>query len=93
MIKAELISAIYEKGNYSTKREAEKALQAVIGAITDALARGEKVSVSGFGTFDVRDRAPKTSINPATGKPINIPAKKVPGFKAGKALKEVVDKK
>ena len=77
MTKNDLISAIAEKGGYS-KKEAEQALAAVTETITEA--------------FEVRDRAAKDSINPATKKPIHVPAKKVPAFKAGKALKEAVDK-
>ena len=89
MTKNDLISAIAEKGGYS-KKEAEQAL--VTETITEALVKGEKVSIVGFGAFEVRDRAAKDSINPATKKPIHVPAKKVPAFKAGKALKEAVDK-
>lgn len=92
MTKSELISVIAEKGEY-TKKDAEKALSSVIGAIADTLEKGEKVSIVGFGTFEVRDRAAKESINPATKQPVHCPAKKVPAFKAGKALKEAVDKK
>ena len=88
MTKNDLISAIAEKGGYS-KKEAEQALAAVTETITEALV---KVSIVGFGAFEVRDRAAKDSINPATKKPIHVPAKKVPAFKAGKALKEAVDK-
>ncbi|MBO5448489.1 MAG: HU family DNA-binding protein [Ruminococcus sp.] len=91
MKKAELLAAVAQKGGY-TKKDAEAALNAVIGTITDALEKGEKVSISGFGTFEVRDRAAKESINPATKEPVHVPAKKVPAFKAGKALKEIVDK-
>lgn len=91
MTKNDLISAIAEKGGYS-KKEAEQALAAVTETITDALVKGEKVSIVGFGAFEVRDRAAKDSINPATKKPIHVRAKKVPAFKAGKALKEAVDK-
>ncbi len=92
MKKAELIAAIAEKGGY-TKKEAEAALNAVIGTITSSLENGEKVAISGFGSFEVRDRAAKESINPATKEPVHVPAKKVPAFKAAKALKEIVDKK
>jgi len=92
MKKAELLAAVAEKGGYS-KKEAEAALNAVIGTITEALGRGEKVAISNFGTFEVRDRAAKQSINPATKEPVYVAAKKVPAFKAGKALKEIVDKK
>lgn len=92
MKKAELIAAIAEKGEY-TKKDAEKALNTVIGTITDALAKGEKVSIVDFGSFEVRDRAPKDAINPSTKEVVHVPAKKVPAFKAGKALKAIVDKK
>ena len=92
MKKAELLAAIAEK-NGSTKKNAEAALDAVISTITEALEKGDKVAIPGFGTFEVRDRAAKKSINPATKKPIEVPAKKVPAFKAAKALKEAVDNK
>ncbi|MBR1562018.1 MAG: HU family DNA-binding protein [Ruminococcus sp.] len=91
MTKAELISAIAAKGEYS-KKDAEKALAAVTDSITEALAAGEKISLVGFGTFSVKDRAAKTSINPRTKEKIDVPAKKVPAFKAGKAFKDAVNK-
>lgn len=93
MKKAELIAAIAEKSGGITKKSAEAALDAVMGTIAEALEKGDKVAIPGFGTFEVRDRAAKKSINPATKEPINVPAKKVPAFKAAKALKEAVDKK
>ncbi len=92
MTKAELINIIVEKGGYAKKSDAEKALAAVTSAITDALVAGEKISLVGFGTFEVRERAAKTGINPLTKASIEIPAKKVPAFKAGKALKDAVAK-
>lgn len=92
MTKAELVNLIAEKGEYS-KKDAEKALSAVTGAITDSLIKGEKVSLVGFGTFEVKDRKAKEAINPATKEKIKVPAKKVPAFKAGKALKDAVDAK
>lgn len=91
MTKAEFVNAIAEKGGYS-KKDAEKALATVTAAITDALVAGEKVSLVGFGTFEVRERAAKVGINPLTKKSIKIPAKNVPAFKAGKALKDAVAK-
>ncbi|MGN0601777.1 MAG: HU family DNA-binding protein [Oscillospiraceae bacterium] len=91
MTKAELINVIAEKGEYS-KKDAEKALSTVIGSITDALTKGDKISLVGFGTFEVRDRAAKDAINPLTKEKIHVPAKKVPAFKAGKALKDAVNK-
>ena len=92
MTKAELVNRIAEKGKYS-KKEAEKALSTVTSAISDALVEGEKVTLIGFGTFEVRDRAAKEAINPATKEKIMVPAKKVPAFKAGAALKSAVDAK
>ena len=91
MTKAELISAIAAKCEYY-KKDAEKALAAETDSITEALAAGEKISLVGFGTFSVKDRAAKTSINPRTKEKIDVPAKKVPAFKAGKAFKDAVNK-
>ena len=91
MTKTDLVNVIAEKGEYS-KKDAEKALSTVIDAITESLSKGEKISLIGFGTFEVRDRAAKDAINPLTKEPVHVPAKKVPAFKAGTALKEAVDK-
>lgn len=91
MTKAELVSAIAEKTEF-TKKDSEIALAAVLESITDALKKGDKVALVGFGTFEVRARAARTGINPQTKKKIKIPAAKVPAFKAGKALKEAVAK-
>ena len=91
MTKAELVNIIADKGGYS-KKDAEKALATVTAAITDALVAGDKVSLVGFGTFETRERKPKTGINPLTKATIEIPAKKVPAFKAGKAFKDAVNK-
>ena len=91
MTKTELINAVAEKAEL-TKKDADKAVSAVIDAITESLAKGEKIQLVGFGTFEVRERAAKEGINPATKEKMNIPAKKVPAFKAGKALKDVFAK-
>ena len=91
MTKADLINAIAEKGEY-TKKDADKALSTVISSITDALAAGEKIQLIGLGTSDVRERAAKDSKHPRTGETIHCPAKKAPAFKAGKALKDAVNK-
>lgn len=91
MTKTELVNLILEKGDYKSKKEAENALATVTGAITDALVKGEKITLIGFGTFEVRDRKAKTAINPATKEKIEVPAKKVPAFKPGSALKNAVD--
>lgn len=91
MNKAELVSAVAEKADMS-KKDAEKAVSAVFATIEQSLAQGEKVQLVGFGTFEVKDRAERTGRNPQTKETILIPAAKVPGFKAGKALKDTVQK-
>ncbi len=91
MTKAELISVVAEKTDL-TKKDSDKAVTAVIDAITEALVNGDKVSLVGFGTFEVKDRAARKGINPRTKEPMPIPASKLPSFKAGKALKESVAK-
>jgi len=89
--KAELVSAVAEKADMS-KKDAEKAVKAVFDVIEQTLAQSEKVQLVGFGTFEVKDRAERTGRNPQTKETILIPAAKVPGFKAGKALKDAVQK-
>ena len=89
MNKSELISAVAEKSGF-TKKDSEKAVNAVFDTISDALSKGGKVQVIGFGTFYVRPREAREGRNPATGETITIPALNVPAFKAGKALKENV---
>lgn len=73
-----------------TKKDATIAVETVFEAITEALVNGNKVDISGFGKFEVKTRAERTGINPATKETIQIPATKAPGFKAAKALKEAV---
>ncbi len=90
MNKAELISAISEQANL-TKKDAESALSAVIDVIKETLVKGDKVSLIGFGTFEVRTRAAREGKNPRTGEKINIAACKAPAFKPGKALKDKVN--
>ncbi len=89
MNKSELISVVAEKANM-TKKDTEKVVSAVFESIEESLGKGEKVQVIGFGTFDVRARKEREGRNPATGEAIQIPAVKVPVFKAGKALKDSV---
>ncbi|MCR5207404.1 MAG: HU family DNA-binding protein [Eubacterium sp.] len=91
MNKTELVAAVAAKANLS-KKDAEAAVAATVAAITDALADGEKVSLVGFGTFEVRARAARQGQNPRTGEKIKIKAAKAPAFKAGKALKDAVNK-
>ncbi len=89
MNKGELIDAIASKAEV-TKKDADAVLTAALEAIQDAIAKGEKVTLVGFGTFEVRDRQAREGRNPSTGKPIKIPATKVPAFSAGKLFKEKV---
>ena len=91
MNKTELISVIAEKSGLS-KKDSEKALSAAIESITEALAEGNKVQLVGFGTFEVSERAARDGRNPQTGKKMKIKASKAPKFKAGKALKDYVNK-
>ena len=90
MKKQELIAAIAQSADI-TKKDAKAALEAAVAAITKALAEGDKVQVTDFGTFEVRERAARTGKNPRTGETIQIAASKVPAFKAGKVLKETVN--
>ena len=90
MKKADLVSSIAVKAD-CTKKEAEVALSAVLDAITDALAAGEKIAITGFGTFEVRDRSEKKCINPRTKEEMICPPSKAPIFKAGKSLKYAVN--
>lgn len=89
MNKQELVASVAEKAGL-TKKDAEKALNAVVDSIKEALNKGDKVSLVGFGTFEVRDRAARSGRNPQTGAPIKIPAGKVPAFRPGKELKDSV---
>ena len=92
MNKAELVELIANKTDTS-KRQAEKCLELVTTAITKSVARGEDVTLVGFGTFKRKDRKPRRGRDPRTGVEINIPAKKVPAFSAGKQFKQAVNKK
>lgn len=87
MNKAELVAEVAERSGL-TKRDAEKAVNAVVESIEEALTKGEKVSLVGFGTFEVRERAARSGRNPRTGDTLQLAASRVPAFKAGKSLKE-----
>ena len=89
MTKEELVAKAAQDAGIS-KTQADKALKSVLGSIEGALAKGDKVSLVGFGTFSVAKRAAREGRNPATGAPIKIPAANVPKFKAGKKLKDAV---
>ena len=90
MNKVELVAAIAEKSEL-TKVDAEKALKAFVDTVTEELKNGGKVQLVGFGTFEVGERAERQGRNPKTGEAITIPASKSPKFKAGKALKDIVN--
>ena len=92
MNKTELINAIVEEAKIS-KKDATAALDATINAIAGALKKGDKVQLVGFGSYEVRKRAARKGRNPQTKEEIKIPASKAPVFKAGKALKDLVNKK
>ena len=91
MNKAELVAAIAEKTELS-KKDSEKALKAFIDVVTEELTKGEKIQLVGFGTFEVAERAAREGRNPQTGATMNIPASKAPKFKAGKSLKDTINK-
>lgn len=89
MNKKELVDKVTKKAGLK-KKDVKKVVDMVFESITDALAKGEKVQLVGFGSFEVRKAASRKGVNPQTKKPITIPARKVPKFKPGKALKEKV---
>ena len=91
MKKTELIAAVAEQRGLS-KKDAEKALNATIDTIIKAVAEGDKIQLTGFGTFEQRQRNARTGCDPRTGNTIEIPASKVPAFKAGKGFKDIVNK-
>lgn len=90
MKKTELIAAIAEQSDLS-KKDAEKALNATLDTIIKAVAEGDKIQLTGFGTFEQRQRNARTGVDPRTGNSIEIPASKVPAFKAGKGFKDIVN--
>ena len=89
MNKTELVSAVKEKTGFSGK-DAEAAVKAVFDSVAEALAKGDKVQLIGFGTFEVRERPAREGRNPRTGETLKVEAAKVPAFKAGQALKNAV---
>ena len=90
MTKAELVEKIHAKAGLPTKAKAEEALDAVVASLREALADGESVTFTGFGSFKVVARAARKGRNPRTGEPTTYPACKVPTFKPGKALKDAI---
>ena len=90
MNKAELVAAVAERTELS-KKDAEKALKAFVDVVAEELKKGEKIQLVGFGTFEVSERAAREGRNPANGQPMQIAASKAPKFKAGKALKDMIN--
>ncbi len=90
MNKVELITSMAERSGLS-KKDCEAALNAMTGAVTDALKADDKVQLVGFGSFEVKARAARTGRNPRTNEPMDIPASKLPVFKPGKALKDAIN--
>ena len=90
MTKTELINSIAEKSSF-TNKDAAAALEATLSSIQETLVKGDKVSITGFGTFEVRERGEKTCINPKTKAKMVCPPCKAPAFKAGRGLKEAVN--
>ena len=90
MNKAELVAAIADQAEIS-KKDAEKALKAFTDVVGDELKKGEKIQLVGFGTFEVAERAAREGRNPQSGEPMKIAASKAPKFKAGKALKDLIN--
>ena len=90
MNKGELVEAIANEADIS-KSDAQSALDAFVSTVTNEMKKGDKVTIVGFGTFSTSNRAARTGRNPQTGQPIQIPAKKVAKFSAGKALKDAIN--
>ena len=91
MTKSELVSAVAEKAGIR-KKDAEASLNAFISVVTETLKKGDKVEIRGFGTFLMKERAPRTARNPRTGEKVDVPAKLSPAFKPGKDLKDATEK-
>ncbi len=91
MKKTELIAAVAERAGLQ-KKDADKAISAITSVIMEAVAAGDRVQIVGFGTFEVRTRCARKGRNPRTKEPIDIPASKLPVFKAGRSFKETVEK-
>lgn len=89
MNKTELVASVAEKAGIS-KKDADAAVAAFVDTVIETMKAGDKLSLVGFGTFEVKERAARTGINPATKEKIQIPASKAPAFKAGKAFKDAV---
>ena len=92
MTRSDLVEALAQQFGQLTQRDAEMAVKTILDAMTDALARGHRIELRGFGSFSVSHRAPRLGRNPRSGEKVAVPEKRVPHFKPGKALRESVDK-
>jgi integration host factor subunit beta len=92
MTRSDLVEALAQQFGQLTQRDAEMAVKAILDAMTDALARGHRIELRGFGSFSVSRRAPRLGRNPRSGEKVAVPEKRVPHFKPGKALRENVDR-
>jgi integration host factor beta subunit len=92
MTKSGLIESVAEKTPHISKKDTEVVVNTIFDAMTDALRRGERIEIRGFGSFQVKVREARDGRNPKTGEMVNIPAKHTPFFKVGKELKEMVDR-
>ncbi len=92
MTRSDLVEALSERFNQLGQRDAELAVKAILESIGDALVSGQRIEIRGFGSFSVNQRPPRVGRNPRSGESVQIPAKRVPHFKPGKALREAVDK-
>lgn len=90
MNRSELVAAVAEKAGLA-KKDADTALTGILESMTEALKKGDKIQLVGFGTFEIRERAARTGLNPQTKEKVQIPASKAPAFKPGKALKDSVN--
>jgi integration host factor subunit beta len=91
MTRSDLVARLSERFAQLTQRDAEYAVKAILDAMSDALARGHRVEIRGFGSFSVSRRPPRVGRNPRSGEQVTVPEKRVPHFKPGKALREAVD--
>jgi integration host factor subunit beta len=92
MTKSQLIERIAEKAEGLTKRQTELVVETIFESMKEALARGERVEIRGFGNFSLRSRRARRARNPKTGEPVDVPPKKVPYFKVGKELREMLNR-
>lgn len=92
MIKSELVARVAERRPDLAAKDVDAAVSAIFDEISDALVRGDRVELRGFGAFSVKDREARTARNPRTGEPVEVPAKRLPAFKPGKELRERLNK-